>query len=179
MVLCSPDSTLIGVATNDNTPVRHGRSTSCLCRAGPPRVGGGPQARGAARSDPVVHGCKRCRVQASRLVRSSPPGSTPAHRPDAGVHVKAAATGAKWRERHTECLALTGWRRAVGWSKGPVGPHAAGGRDEQRCRGRHNAVILLFAPRPDHAQHARLSAQTVWAAKPATRAGCRLGRRFR
>jgi hypothetical protein len=34
---------------------------------------------------------KRCRVQASRLVRSIPPGSTPAHRPDAGVHVKAGA----------------------------------------------------------------------------------------
>jgi hypothetical protein len=32
-------------------------------------------------------------VQASRLVRSTPPGSTPAYRPDAGVHVKAAATG--------------------------------------------------------------------------------------
>src|SRR6476646_3499253 len=35
----------------------------------------------------------RCRVQASRLVRSTPPGSIPAHRPGAGVHVKAAATG--------------------------------------------------------------------------------------
>jgi hypothetical protein len=32
-------------------------------------------------------------VQASRLVRSTPPGSTPVNRPDAGVHVKAAATG--------------------------------------------------------------------------------------
>jgi len=33
----------------------------------------------------------RCRVQASRLVRSTPPGSTPDHRPGVGVHVKAGA----------------------------------------------------------------------------------------
>ena len=46
-------------------------------------------------------------------------------------------------ERRPQGLALTGWRRAVGWSRCPVGPHAARGRDEQRCRGRHNAVTLV------------------------------------
>jgi hypothetical protein len=34
----------------------------------------------------------RCRVKASRLAPSTPPGSTPVYRPDAGVHVKAGAT---------------------------------------------------------------------------------------
>ena len=139
-----------------------------------------PEARLVQSSSSSIHSSLRCRVQASRLVRSTPPGSTPGHRPDAGVHVKAGAQrNANGAERRPQGAALTGWRRAVGWSRCPVGPHAARGRDEQRCRGRHNAVTLECALRPDHAQRARQSAQMAWAAKPATRAGCRLGRRSR
>ena len=36
-----------------------------------------------ARPSLVVHGFQRCRVQASQLVRSTPPGATPDNRPTA------------------------------------------------------------------------------------------------
>ena len=77
---CAPDGT-----------ARH--SCTLLRRAGPPRVGGGPSGprRGQVQFSPSIHARMRCRVQASRLVRSIPPGSTPDNRPDAGGHVKAGA----------------------------------------------------------------------------------------
>jgi len=114
------------------------RTIAPCCRAGPPRVGGGPQARGAAypvqSSRPRVYAMPSAGLPAGAVNPTGlDPRSPPRRRGPRQGRRGAEGNGA---ERRPEGLALTGWRRAVGWSKCPVGPHARRGRDEQRCRGR-------------------------------------------
>ena len=103
--------------------------------------------------------------------RARPPST--AQTPGSTSRLPRPERRATERSARPQGLALTGWRRAVGWSRCPVGPHAARGRAEQRCRGRHNAVILGFVTRRIHAQRARRLAQMAQAVEHATRAGCR------
>ena len=51
-----------------------------------------------------------------------------------GVKAGAERRGPEWSATR-RALALMGWRRAVGWSRCPVGPHAAGGRTSSDAEG--------------------------------------------
>jgi hypothetical protein len=64
----------------------------------------------------------------------------PVNRPDAGVHVKAAATGAEWRERHPKGSGLDGVASGGRVVEALGGAARRERANEQRCRGRHNAV---------------------------------------
>ncbi len=101
-------------------------------------------------------GVTRCRVQASRLVRSTPPGSTPAHRPDAGVHVKAGA------ESNVE-------RRPLGFSLDGV---ASGGRVVEMPGGTARRERTRRAAMPREAQCGQTLLYALRAPGIGTTLGC-------